>query len=113
MEARNARFILENCRITRVKELEKVCFLTVSCQDGKYPNYYDLALFVPPQTSLTVGAVVTIKGDVSKRKPKDGGKEWTLQLVAKDIQPGDASKAPQDKRSAHQGAGTGDDSVPW
>ena len=100
MESVDERFVLKNARFTRVKELPKVCFLTVMCQCGKYPNYYDVVVFQPPgNVQLEEGLAVTISGELSKSKPKDGGNEWKLQLVARKFEPGDDRTAPRPKRS--------------
>jgi len=92
----NARFRLENGRIIRVNERPKVCFLTVLCNAGKYPERFDVVVFQPPPgISLEEGAPVTVIGDLSMRKPKEGEQgRWELQLIARTIQQGDAEKAP-------------------
>lgn len=106
-EQMNARFQLKDARITRVKELPKVCFLTVLCQAGKYPNYYDLVVFTPPPgIQLEEGLAVTVNGELSKRKPKDGEKNWELQLVARSFTRGDDSAAPRPKRSTDNERGS-------
>ena len=44
-DTQNARFALKDARITRVKELPKVRFLSVICLAGKYPSFYDVTSF--------------------------------------------------------------------
>jgi hypothetical protein len=101
-EPSNARFQIKDARITRVKELPKVCFLTVMVQAGKYPDYHDVTLFQPAQFPLEEGAAVTISGELQKRKPKDGEREWKLQLVARKVERGDDAKAPRPRTSGER-----------
>jgi hypothetical protein len=101
-EQSNARFQLKDARVTRVKELPTVCFLTVLVQAGKYPDYQDVVLFQPPSFPLEEGTPVTISGELQKRRPKDGEKEWKLQLVARRIDKGDDRLAPRPKHSGER-----------
>lgn len=97
----NARFQLKDGRIIRVKELPKVCFLTVLCDAGKYPQRYDVTVFEPPPgLPLEEGLAVTINGELGMRKPKDGVGPWQLQLIARRIEKGDEAKAPQPQGTA-------------
>lgn len=100
MERSDARFQLKDARITRVFERPKVCFLTVMCTDGKYPSYYDVTVFTPPDFALEEGLAVTISGSLSKQKPKEGEKEWKVQLIARKIEQGDEAAAPRPKNSS-------------
>ena len=100
MESQDARFQLKNARITRIREFPKVCFLTLMCQSGKFPNYYDVTVFQPPANlQLEEGLAVTVNGELSMRKPRDGGNKWELQLVARSFAKGDDASAPRPKRS--------------
>jgi hypothetical protein len=108
-ESIDARFKLTNARVTRINERPKVCFFTVLCQCGKYPSYYDVVLFKPPEFQLTDGLAVTISGELSMAKPKEGGDgKWKLQLVARTIVQGDDNAAPHPrsgKRNDNEDAG--------
>lgn len=95
-----ARFVFEDARITRVKELPRVCFLTVLVQAGKYPDWNEVVLFQPPSFPLTEGLAVTVTGDIQKKKPKDGGKEWTVEFIGRNVTKGDDAKAPRPRQSA-------------
>jgi hypothetical protein len=99
METFNARFQIKDARITRVKELPKVCFLGVSAQSGKFPSFYDIVVFQPPSFPLEEGLAVTINGELSMRKPKDGVGKYELQLIARSITKGDDASAPRPRRS--------------
>jgi hypothetical protein len=101
-EQSNARFQIKDARITRVKELPKVCFLTVMVQAGKYPDYHDITLFQPAAFPLEEGTAVTISGELQKRKPKEGEREWKLQLVARKVERGDDEKAPRPRSSGER-----------
>lgn len=117
----NARFRLKDARIIRVKELPKVAFITVLVQSGKFADYQEVVAFQPPPFALLDGLAVTINGELSKRKPKEGSKEWTVQLVARGWEMGDEAKAPRPKRSGerqnrpnpHADVGMGEDTVDW
>ncbi len=114
----NARFQLKDCRVTRVKELEKVAFLTVLCQAGKWPSYFDVTVFIAPPDKLEEGQAWTISGELQMQKPKDGG-PWKLQLIARKFEKGDNKKAPVPKRSedrpkrAEQQPLTDDSEIPF
>jgi hypothetical protein len=95
----SARFIFEDARVIRVKELPRVCFLTVLVQAGKFPDYEECVLFQPPSFPLVEGEVVTVTGDIQKKKPKEGSREWTVEFIGREVKKGDASKAPSPKRS--------------
>jgi hypothetical protein len=94
MEATAARFRFEDARIVRVKELPKVCFLRIYVQAGKYHDYHEVVLFQPPSFPLEEGQAVTVSGDIQKKKPKDGGKEWTVEFIGRSVTKGDESRAP-------------------
>jgi hypothetical protein len=98
----NAKFKLENCRITRLNERPKVCFLTVMVMAGKFPDYHDVTLFQPPSFKLEEGLAVTIVGELQKDKPKERGGKWETRLIARQITKGDDSKAPRPKRSGER-----------
>lgn len=95
-----ARFIFENSRIVRVKELPRVCFLTVMVQAGKFPDYQEVVLFTPPAFPLEEGAAVTVTGDIQKKKPKDGGNKWETEFIGRNVVKGDDAKAPRPRQSA-------------
>jgi len=95
----NARFKITNGRITRLKELPNVAFLTVMCEAGKFPQRFDVAAFEAPPFQLEEGLAVTISGELSMRKPKDGVGPWQLQLIARRIELGDDAKAPRPRQS--------------
>jgi hypothetical protein len=98
-EQRDARFKMDNCRITRVKELPRVCYLTVMVQSGRCPDFHDLVLFQPPSFPLVEGGVVTVSGEIQKKKPRDGGTKWEIELIARKVEVGDDSKAPRPRAS--------------
>lgn len=111
----NARFQLKDGRITRIKELPKVRFLSVMCQAGKYPSYYDVTSFDDAHGRYREGDAVTVSGELQMRKPKEGGK-YTLQLVARTLSPGDDAKAPRPRQQAERAPDASpepEDGIPW
>lgn len=95
----SARFVFEDARIIRVKELPRVCFMTVMVQAGKFPDYQEVVLFQPPSFPLTEGTAVTVTGDIQKKKPKDGTK-WETEFIGRNVVKGDDAKAPRPRQSA-------------
>ena len=95
----NARFKISNGRIVRLKELPTVAFITVMCEAGRFPQRFDVAAFEAPPFHLEEGLAVTISGELSMRKPKDGVGKWELQLIARRIELGDDAKAPRLRQS--------------
>lgn len=96
----NARFKLTDCRITRVNERPKVCFLSVMVHAGKYPDYHDIVVFQPPEFALEEGLAVTISGEIQKKKPTNQGeKKWTVEFISRRIELGDDAKAPRPRQS--------------
>jgi hypothetical protein len=118
-EQRDARFRMDNCRITRVKELPRVCYLTVMVQSGKYPDYHDLVLFQPPSFPLVEGGAVTVSGEIQKKRPKEQGGKWEIELIARRVEVGDDQKAPRPRNSSEDYANRkapeapADDDVNW
>jgi hypothetical protein len=98
MSESTARFKIENARVTRVNELEKVCFITVLATGSRGTSYLDVTLFQPAPFPLEEGLAVTITGDLSKRKPRAEGGEWTLELIGRKVEKGDTEKAPMPKQ---------------
>lgn len=95
-EAANARFKLIDARITKIKELEKVAFVGVACQSGKYPSFYDVKVFSGAMLAgFQQGDAVTISGELQMQKPREQGGKWELQLVARKMERGDDAKAPR------------------
>lgn len=101
-EKKHARFIFEHARVIRLKELEKVAFLTVMVNAGKYPDYEECVLFSPAPFPLAEGDVVTVTGEIQKRKPRDGGKEWKVEFIAREFRKGDDALAPRPKYSGER-----------
>lgn len=95
----SARFIFEDARITRVKELPRVCFLSLYVQAGKFPDYQEVVLFQPPGFQLIEGEAVTVTGDIQKKKPKGDSREWTVEFIGREVKKGDDAKAPTPRRS--------------
>jgi len=100
MERQDARFKLENARIARVKHHDKVSFANVICMAGKFPSYFEVVAFTDERHGLKQGDPVTILGELQMRKPRDGEKDWKLQLVARELKPGDNQKAPRPRGEA-------------
>lgn len=98
-----ARFCFEDARITRVKELPKVCFVSVLVQAGKYPDFQEVVLFQPPAFSLEEGLAITVTGDIQKRKPKERGGEWKNEFIGRNVIKGDDAKAPRPRTSGAAG----------
>jgi hypothetical protein len=94
----NARFQIKNGRITRLSGTDKVSFVTVHAKAGKYDAYIPVIAF--EAFPFGVSDVVTVSGQLSMAKPRNGGKEWTLQLVAKKWEKGDEKDAPEGKPAA-------------
>lgn len=100
MEETNARFRLDNARITRIKSLPKVAFVTCMCQAGKYPSFFDLTVFDGSLGRWVEGDAVNVSGELSMRKPKEGSRDWTVQLIARKMEKGDDAKAPRPRASS-------------
>jgi hypothetical protein len=93
----STRFILENARVVRINRREKVTFLTVYATAGKFDEYFDVTVFPGADlvgTNVGEGESVTVKGDLGHAKKKDGEKYAQLQIVAREILPGDESLTP-------------------
>lgn len=104
-DPRHARFALEHARITRIKPLPKVVFVSVHCQAGRFPSYYDVVCFdLAAASRLNIGDVVTVTGEIRMQKPKDGGRTWTPELVAIAFKPGDKAKAPPPRETRSSGS---------
>lgn len=95
-----ARFVFEDARITRVKELPRVCFLSVMVQAGKFPDFQEVVLFQPPAFPLVEGEVITVTGDIQKKKPKDGSNKWETEFIGREVKKGDDAKAPRPRQSS-------------
>lgn len=95
----NARFQLTDARVTRVKEHPKACFLTLLCNAGKFPNYYDAVCFDASVGRWIEGDAVTVSGEIQQRKPREQGGKWELQLVVRSLKPGSDQHAPRPRRS--------------
>lgn len=94
----SARFIIENARVTRVNRRDKVTFLSVAVAGFKAGSvaWYDVTYFVSNAVEDPTkwdGKSVTIKGDIETRPPlpSDANRKWTVQLIARSIEPGDES----------------------
>lgn len=94
-----ARFKLDNARVIRFKELPKVAFLTVLVQAGKWPDYHEVVMFQPAAFPLNEGDAINVAGEIQKKKPKDGGNTWTVELIGRVVTKGDDEKAPRPRRS--------------
>ena len=81
-----ARFILENGRVSRVHSTGKVTFATVVVHGFRAGvlDYFDVTIF-SDGPALAEGAAVTVKGQLSRRKPRDGGNKWTTELIAREV----------------------------
>lgn len=91
----SANFSLPNARVTRVHARDRVAYVTLFCHAGKYPQYFDVTVFsVSGLTLPKQGDSVTVTGDLSRRKPQEGSRGWTTELVARAIAPGDAALTP-------------------
>ena len=95
-----ARFVFEDARVTRVKELPRVCFVSIMVQAGKFPDFQEVVLFQPPAFPLEEGVVVTISGDIQKKKPKEPGGKWETEFIGRNVIKGDDAKAPRPRQSA-------------
>lgn len=115
MEAANARFKLTDARVTRVKELPNVCFISLICQAGKFAQYFDAVCFDHSVGKWIEGDAVTVSGELQQRKPREEGGKWELQLVVRSLTPGSDQHAPRPKHSGAprkpEGPGVGDDDV--
>lgn len=112
----NARFILENGRVTRVKSFGRVTFSTVLVHGYKAGSvdYLDVTTF-DGTPELREGAAVTVKGTISKRKPKEQGGKWETQLVARTCVPAEDELCPAmpAPRSAPEAAPMDDSEIPF
>lgn len=95
-----ARFVFEDARIVRFKELPRVAFLTVLVQAGKYPDYQECVLFQPASFPLEEGMAVTVTGDIQKKKPKEQGGKWEVEFIGRNVIKGDDAKAPRPRQSS-------------
>ena len=93
----DSRFQIKNGRITRAKGTERVSFLTIHAHAGKFPGYFEVTSFDP--CPFGVDDVVTVSGALNMMKPRDGGREWKLQLIARKWESGDPAKAPSSKNA--------------
>lgn len=91
----SVRFIIENARCVRTHVCGKVTFITLLTAGYKAGSveYWDVTTFSKDTTDQAPpdGASVTVKGSLSRRKPQDGSRGWTTELVARSIEPGDES----------------------
>ena len=87
----SARFIIENARVTRTHGTGKVTFVSLAVAGFKAGSveYHDVTAFASDGLSFEDGQSVTVKGSISRRKPKDGERNWTTELIAREVQPGD------------------------
>jgi hypothetical protein len=96
--ASSTRFLVANARVVRINRREKVTYLTIltSSERGSGVDYWDVVCFpdsvlgVPPMD----GDSVTVRGSLSRRKPQEGSKGWTTELVARSVEPGDEALTP-------------------
>ena len=100
MEKSDAKFKMENARITRIKNLENVAFVTVLVKTGRFPDYFDLTVFEHGLGQWQMGDAVNIVGELRKRKPRDGSSIWEVQMVAQQFTEGDGNKAPRPRQSS-------------
>ena len=98
----NAKFKFTDARIVRFKELERVAFATVMVSGGRFPDWHEFVVFEKAAFPLVEGLAVTVVGDIQKRKPKEGSKDWKVEFIARQITKGDDSKAPRPKRSGER-----------
>ncbi|HET7742936.1 MAG TPA: hypothetical protein VFL67_20000 [Mycobacterium sp.] len=112
----NARFVFENGRVTRVHVAGKVTFATVCIHGFRAGSvdYFDVTCFSDGPT-LTLGAPVTVKGTISKRKPRDPNGKWEPQFVAKVCVPAEEELCPAmpAPRSAPEAPPMDDSEIPF
>lgn len=114
----SARFIIENARITRVNRRDKVSFITVYCNTGKFEQWIDMAAFDGVSDNVGEGESVTVKGDVQLAKKKDGERFRSIQLIVRSISPGQEDQTPalpekKEKAAQKDETPVDDDSIPF
>jgi hypothetical protein len=97
-DQQDSRFQIRNARVTRVKSLPTVAFVSLYANAGKFPSYFDVTVFPADCPVPEEGAVITVNGSLSMRKPKPGEREYKLQLIAREWQAGEEAKAPKGKQ---------------
>jgi hypothetical protein len=93
----SARFLVANARVTRITRREKVTYLTLltASERGSGVDYWDVTCFRDcPTDAVQEGQAVTVRGSLSRRKPQEGSKQWTTELVVRSIEPGDEALTP-------------------
>jgi hypothetical protein len=94
----SARFLIANARVVRINRREKVVFLTLltASERGSGVDYWDVTAFRDcPTDAVQEGQAVTVRGSLSRRKPQEGSKGWTTELVARSVEAGDEALTPQ------------------
>jgi hypothetical protein len=114
MERQDARFRFSDARVTRTKHLDKVSFITLICQAGKYPQYFQVCAFDDERHGLQEGSPVTLSGEISNRKNKNTEK-YELQFIVRKFEAGDEGRAPRPRSEAAQEPqqAPGDDEIPF
>jgi hypothetical protein len=93
----SARFLIANARVVRINRREKVTYLTLltASERGSGVDYWDVTCFNDcPTEAAQEGQAVTVRGSLSRRKPQEGSKGWTTELVARSVEPGDEALTP-------------------
>ena len=78
----SARFLIENCRVTRINRRDKVAFVSVYASTGKINQYIDITDFTKAD-GIGEGESVTVQGDVQVDKPEQGSRRWQIRLIAR------------------------------
>ncbi len=88
------RFIIPNGRVARLTKRERVAFVSLCVATERGVTYFDVVAFdLDLVRELAENASVTVRGDLSRRKPTSGT-TWTTELVARAIEAGDEALTP-------------------
>lgn len=112
----SAQFSIRNARVTRVNRRDKVTFITVYANTGKFEQWLDMCAFDGIADQIGEGESITVKGDVNLAKKKEGERFRSIQLVARAFKPGDEALTPglpPPKEKQEPSTPASDDDVPF
>ena len=87
----STEFVIRNARVTRVNVREKVTYVSLATSGYKAgtTDYWDVTAFNQSGLTFVEGSSISVKGSLSRRKPAEGAKNWTTELIAREVQSGD------------------------
>lgn len=121
----STEWVIRDARVTRVAAREKVTYVSLATAgyNAGTTDYWDVTTFSRDGLSFVEGASVTVRGTLSKRKPPEGQRNWTTELIAREVKPGDENltvamparkQGGKSASASHQTAeATDDDNIPF